>query len=170
LRDAGAADAAPATEPASIGRELGRAVFSGIAITIVALAVAQFVPIAHDNPPAQTAVQWDSPQTEHLARRACLDCHSDETKWPAYTYIAPSSWLLRDHASGARRELNFSELNIVPQFRAARLPEDAAQQVRTGSMPPADYLILHPDARLSDAEKQQLMEGLQRSLAASLAR
>jgi Haem-binding domain len=48
------------------------------------------------------------------------------------------------------------------------LPNDVAQQIRNGSMPPADYLILHPEARLSTAEKQQLTQGLQQSLASSL--
>ena len=53
-------------------------------------------------------------------------------------------------------------------FSAARLPEEAAQQIRSGAMPPSDYLIVHPEARLSDAEKQQLMQGMQQSLANSL--
>jgi mono/diheme cytochrome c family protein len=148
--------------------EAGQAVLSCIAITIVALAVAQLVPIKRDNPPMQTAVQWDSPQTQNLARRACLDCHSNETTWPWYAYVAPGSWLLRSHVSSAREEMNLSALNTVPAFRASRLPEDVAQQIRTGAMPPKDYLLLHPEARLSDAEKQQLIRGLQQSLVNSL--
>jgi cytochrome c551/c552 len=164
----GAAAEAPA--PAGVGREAGQAVFSAAAITIVALAAAQLVPIKHDNPPAQTAIKWDSAQTEGLAKRACMDCHSNETVWPWYTYVAPSSWLTRNHVAGGREELNFSELNNIRSFRLARLPNDVAQQIRNGSMPPADYLLLHPDARLSDAEKQQLIQGLQASLAASLPR
>lgn len=148
--------------------EAGQAVLSCIAITIVALAVAQLVPIKRDNPPTQTAVQWDSPQTQNLARRACLDCHSNETTWPWYAYVAPGSWLLRSHVGSAREEMNLSALNTVPAFRASRLPEDVAQQIRTGAMPPKDYLLLHPEARLSDAEKQQLIRGLQQSLVDSL--
>ena len=84
--------------------------------------------------------------------------------------MAPGSWLLRSHVSSARRELNFSELNNIPSFRASQLPQQVAQQIRSGAMPPADYLLLHPEARLSDAEKQQLIQGLQQSLAASLAK
>jgi hypothetical protein len=161
-------DPAQAAARVDYRHEAGRAVFSGIAITIVGLAVAQLVPIAHDNPPVQTAVQWDSPQTQKLAQRACMDCHSNATTWPWYAYVAPGSWLLRNHVSEGRAQLNLSELNNAQPFRAARLPEDAAQQIRNGAMPPADYLILHSEARLSDAEKQQLIQGIQQSLANSL--
>jgi len=158
----------PQALPIDYRREAGQAVFSCIAITIVALAAAQLVPIARDNPPAQLAVQWDSPQTENLARRACMDCHSNETRWPWYAAVAPGSWLLRSHVSGARGQFNLSALNTVPEFRRARLPDDAAMQIRTGNMPPKDYLFMHPDARLTDAEKAQLIEGMRQSLTNSL--
>ena len=84
--------------------------------------------------------------------------------------MALGSWLLRSDVSSAREEMNLSALNTVPAFRASRLPEDVAQQIRTGAMPPKDYLLLHPEARLSDAEKQQLIKGLQQSLVNSLAK
>lgn len=161
-------DPAPTAARVDYRHEAGRAVFSGIAITIVGLAVAQLVPVTHDNPPVQTVVQWDSPQTEKLAQRACMDCHSNATTYPWYAYVAPGSWLLRNHVSEGRQHLNLSELNNVQPFSAARLPEEAAQQIRSGAMPPSDYLIVHPEARLSDAEKQQLMQGMQQSLANSL--
>lgn len=172
LRAAGAAPSDTEAQPPreAYRHETGRAIYSSIALTIVGLAVAQLIPISRDNPPAHTAVKWDSPQTQALAGRACLDCHSNETRWPWYGYIAPGSWLLKNHVNGGREELNFSELNNLPAFRQARVVEDVGQQIRNGAMPPADYLILHPDARLSDAEKRQLIQGLQQSLAASLAK
>src|ERR687885_1761608 len=156
--------------PVDYRHEAGQAVFSCLAITIVALSLAQLVPAKRDNPPAQQAVQWDSPQTRSLAQRACMDCHSNETTWPWYAYVAPGSWLLRNHVSDGRAALNFSELNNAPSFRASRLPEEAGQQIRNGSMPPSDYLILHPAARLTAAEKDQLIQGLQKSLSQSLAK
>jgi hypothetical protein len=157
----------PALRP-NLRYEAGRALFSCIAISIVGLALAQLVPVRRDNPPAQTAVQWDSPATQQLARRACMDCHSNETTWPWYAYVAPGSWLMRSHVGEGREQFNLSELNNILAFRASRLPEEAAQQIRNGAMPPKDYLILHPEARLTQAEKQQLMQGLQQSLANSL--
>ena len=86
-----------------------------------------------------------------------MDCHSNETTWPWYAHIAPSSRLTALHVSGARQELNLSELDNLPAFRRASVAESMANQIRAGAMPPADYLLMHPDARLSDAEKQQLL-------------
>jgi hypothetical protein len=160
----------PQAAPADYRRQAGQVVFSCIAITIVGLALAQFVPVKRDNPPSQAAVQWDSPQTQALAARACMDCHSNETRWPWYAYIAPGSWLLRSHVSSAREEFNLSALNTLPSFRASQLPDQVAQEIRSGAMPPKDYLILHPDAQLSEQEKARLIQGMQQSLSASLAK
>lgn len=158
--------AAPA--PADTRREAGQAIFSSVAITIVGLALAQLVPVNRSNPPAQAAIRWDSQGTQQLARRACMDCHSNESVWPWYGYIAPGSWLLSNHISEGRSHLNLSELNRLQGFRATRMAEEIGQQIRNGAMPPSDYLIMHPDARLSDQEKAQLTQGLQQSLANSL--
>lgn len=166
-----AAEPSASTSPATrldYGREAGRAVLIGLTITLIALIIIQLVPVSHDNPPPQTAVQWDSPQTQNLARRACMDCHSNETTWPWYSYIAPGSWLLASHVRSGREELNFSELNNLRAFRRASLPNQLARDIRDDIMPPKDYLLTHPEAKLTDAEKVQLIEGLQKSLTQSL--
>lgn len=66
----------------------------GIGLLGLLLAI-QLVPYGrdHSNPPGRTEPSWDSPATRELARRACFDCHSNETEWPAYASIAPASWL-----------------------------------------------------------------------------
>lgn len=156
--------------PLNYGREAGRAVVIGVAITLAALVIIQLVPVSRNNPPAQTSVQWDSPQTQNLAERACMDCHSNETRWPWYAYVAPGSWLMASHVKSGRGELNFSELNNLPPFRRGDLPDEIARQIREDVMPPKDYLLIHPEAKLSDAEKVQLIEGLQKSLTQSLPR
>lgn len=121
----------------------------------------QFVPYGHDhsNPPVTKEPQWDSPQTRELANRACFDCHSNQTGWRWYSYIAPSSWLVENDVSGGRRHLNFSEWDR-PQKHA----EDVARMVKSGEMPLWFYLPLHPSAKLSDAEKAALIEGAGKSL------
>ncbi|MBA3947650.1 MAG: heme-binding domain-containing protein [Herpetosiphonaceae bacterium] len=133
-------------------------------LTIGGLALSQLVPISHTNPPVQTSIAWDSPQTASLAKRACMDCHSNTTTYPWYSYIAPSSWLLASHISSGRDKVNLSTLNTLQSSEKQRLPNDMAREIRNGSMPPSDYLIMHPEARLSVAEKQQLIQGLQKSL------
>lgn len=133
---------------------------SGIALG-GALLVAQLVPYGrdHTNPPVTAEPHWDSPATRTLAQRACFDCHSNETKWPWYSHVAPSSWLLQSHVDEGREELNFSEFQ--KGFKEAR---EAGETVREASMPPRSYLLLHPDARLSAAERQQLASGLDATL------
>ncbi len=160
----------PGSRPAeagTAGREITKALGSAVALTLVLLAVAQLGQVPHDNPPVLSEITWDSPQTEALVNRACMDCHSNETTWPWYAYIAPSSWLTSLHVTSARQQFNLSDLDSLPAFRRNNIAENMADQIRSGTMPPQDYLILHPDARLTEAEKQQLIEGLQKSLAQS---
>jgi len=92
-------------------------------------------------------------------QRACFDCHSNETVWPWYSNIAPVSWLVQRDVNGGRRHLNFSEW-AIPQRHA----KDVAEQVREGEMPPWFYLPMHPNARLTNTEKQALIEGVEKSL------
>ncbi len=151
----------------SYRREIGLVVVCSAAVTLILVGVTQLVPVAHDNPPVQSTINWDSPETKELAYRACMNCHSNETTWPWYSYVAPASWLTVMHVDAGRQRLNLSELNSIPAFRRADMAGEMAQQIRNGAMPPADYLLLHPEARLTDAEKQQLIQGLQKSLAGS---
>ena len=60
-----------------------------------------FVPYGRDhvNPPVGAEPSWDSPETRALARQACFDCHSNETEWPAYSTVAPVSWLIQHDVS-----------------------------------------------------------------------
>lgn len=122
------------------------------------LIIIQFVPYGrnHTNPPVRQEPAWDSPQTAALARRACFDCHSNQTVWPWYSNIAPVSWLVLRDVDEGRSKLNFSEWDL-PQKEA----DEAAEEVQEGKMPPWFYLPAHPQARLSTQEKQALIRGLQ---------
>lgn len=108
----------------------------------------------HTNPPLGNEPAWDSPETRALAVRACFDCHSNQTRWPWYSHVAPASWLLQRDVEQARRHLNFSDWN--PRQHGA----DAAGEVRAGEMPPWFYLPLHSSARLTPAESETLVRGL----------
>ena len=137
-------------------------VIGGIAIVAIFLLI-QLVPYGrdHNNPLVVQDPNWDSPQTRALAKRACFDCHSNETVWPWYSNIAPVSWLVyRDTVEG-REFLNFSEWG---SGRSREATEEAPEIVLEGEMPPVQYLPTHPDARLTDAEKQALAAGLLKSL------
>ena len=145
------------------------------------------------NPPVVAEPAWNSPQTRTLTQRACFDCHSNETQWPLYSRIAPISWLVTLDVVRGRRQLNFSTWGIAnaggedrrpPGPRpgggepgppggqnvcagvagSSRLGDRTARQVVSGDMPPSFYLPLHPESQLTDAEKQQLVQGLCASL------
>ncbi|MBI1276683.1 MAG: hypothetical protein GC179_01010 [Anaerolineaceae bacterium] len=148
-------------------RQGGLALLSLVGIGLVVLGVMQLVPVSRDNPPVKTTINWDSEQTKTLAYATCMDCHSNETTWPWYTSIAPSSWLTALHVKDGRQELNLSEMDNMPAFRRNNLAQNMAEQIRSGNMPPKDYLILHPDARLTDAQKEDLITGLRKSLGGS---
>ena len=91
--------------------------------------------------------------------RACGDCHSNETKWPWYSNIAPLSWSIYNHVMEGREHFNVSMWGIQKKNEG----EDAAEEVEEGKMPLKSYLLAHPEARLSDAEKKELIAGLKRT-------
>ena len=120
----------------------------------------QLVPYGrdHTNPPVQSEPAWDSPETLALAEAACFDCHSNETNWdPWYASVAPSSWLVQHDVEEGRGHLNFSEWDQGGRLRDM---SELFQVVEDGSMPPAQYLILHPEAKLTQSEIDQLAAGL----------
>lgn len=139
-----------------------RKTWQAVAITaIVLLGLIQFVPFGrnHTNPPVVEEPGWDSLKTRGLAERACFDCHSNETVWPWYSSIAPVSWLVVRDVTVGRDEMNFSDWGRTSQ-RATKV----IREIEEGAMPPAFYLPLHPEARLTADEKAQLIEGLRKSL------
>ena len=136
-------------------------------VLVLAFVVIQVVPYGRDhaNPPAGAEPAWDSPDTRALAKQACFDCHSNETEWPAYSRVAPVSWLIQHDVSEGRAALNFSEWQR-PQEEAT----EAAAEVREGEMPLPIYRLMHAHARLSAADRDQLARGLERTLGATTVR
>jgi mono/diheme cytochrome c family protein len=131
------------------------------AILVVGFIAIQAVPYgrAHNNPPVLAEPQWDSTATRSLAAAACYDCHSNEVVWPWYTNIAPVSWLATRDVDEGRDKLNFSEWN-----RGDQETDELAEVIESGEMPPIYYGWMHPAARLTDAEIQQLIAGLAASV------
>jgi hypothetical protein len=143
---------------------------------IVLIALIQFVPTQHSNPPAADPVVFADPNAEAIARRACYDCHSNQTVWPWYAYIAPFSWYTINHVAEGRAQLNFSDVAAtLTQARAgdedgeqttvAELAEESAETINKNEMPPAYYTLIHTDAILSAADKATLIAGINQALA-----
>ena len=117
----------------------------------------QFVPYgwSHPNPPVRADAPWPSEESERIARSSCYGCHSNETDWPLYSYVAPMSWLVRSDVEAGRDELNFSDW---PEY--AEEADDAIEVVLEGSMPPDRYTMVHRGARLTEAEVDELVRAL----------
>jgi hypothetical protein len=132
-----------------------------IGVGIIGFIIFQVIPAgsinadfaAPGNPPVTYTIQWDSPQTEQLARSTCFDCHSNETRYPWYSNIAPMSWLVNHDINEARRKMNFSTGSHL-------FSDEMEKQIESGAMPKPLYLPLHPEANLTDAQKKQLVDGL----------
>ncbi len=135
----------------------------GIGVGVIAAAAVgiQLVPFGHDhsNPPVVTETSWDSPQTRDLFYRACADCHSNETKWPWYSNVAPVSWLVARDVQEGREHFNVSDATASSHSHSGH-DESPSEPVREGQMPLPIYLLTHPEARLTDEERQQLIVGL----------
>ena len=119
----------------------------------------QLVPVARENPQVSREVRWDSEMTRDVAVRSCYDCHSNETRWPWYSRVAPVSWLVAKDVREGREHLNFSTWE-QPNEGAAEILE----VVEDGEMPLRKYTLLHPDARLRDATLVDFLRGLRTTL------
>ena len=125
---------------------------SARAILIAAVAVfglIQLWPVDRTNPPVESPLTA-APEVETVLRRACYDCHSNETQWPLYAKVAPVSWWLAGHVREGRAELNFSVWTGDAQQlkRLAKTPKELAK----GAMPPWTYRLAHRGARLTADE------------------
>ena len=131
---------------------MARKILTTAAIAICGfLLIAQVITIQHTNP----ALKGDlaaPPQIKSLLRRACYDCHSNETRWPWYTYVAPVSWLIEHDVERGRQELNFSEWGSYYLATRRRKLQWMDRALREENMPSWTYRILHPGTGLTERD------------------
>ena len=134
-------------------------IFAALVVVFVLL---QFTSPPRTNPPVAPghdlmATNPPPPEIAALLHAACYDCHSDETRWPWYSHIAPVSWLVADDVTRGRERLNFSDWPRALPERAAKRLERISEEVDDKDMPPGKYILLHPEARLTAGQREQLM-------------
>ena len=133
----------------------------------VVLALVVFVAIQFINRPDRTNPSEDPSMTitsrlavpedvRAMLDRSCADCHSNRTRWPWYSAVAPVSWLVAADVEEGREHLNFSAWGSYSRKRQASRMEMIATVVDKDEMPMKSYLLLHPDAELSEADKDLL--------------
>ena len=93
-----------------------------------------------------------------LLKKSCYDCHSNESVYPWYSHIAPSSWLVAKDIREGREELNFSNWNDYDMMEKLGLLDDISIQIGEGEMPMEIYLLMHPSSKLDDAQRQLIIE------------
>ncbi|HZD32243.1 MAG TPA: heme-binding domain-containing protein, partial [Candidatus Angelobacter sp.] len=108
---------------------------------------------AVDSSKALSAVQSVPPAVKTVFERSCTNCHSDETKWPWYSYVAPVSWVVAHDVNAGRKAMNFSEWgNYFADKKEDKL-EEICEQVTTGEMPDHKYSFVRRNAKVSTAER-----------------
>jgi len=92
-----------------------------------------------------------------LLRSACFDCHSNETEYPWYAYVQPLALWLDNHVAEGREEMNFSTWHTLPLDKQEHKLEECAEMVESREMPLKSFTWTHPEARLTDEERQLLV-------------
>lgn len=133
------------------GRRAFRAILWSTAVAIVAV---QFVCVDRSNPAARSDLSAP-PVVKDALERGCFDCHSNQTRWPWYSAVAPFSWWIHYEVEEGRRRFNFSswrDYTSDPGTEDQKL-EEVARLIASGAMPPWYYLAMHPQARLTPEER-----------------
>lgn len=146
------------------GRRTSRASDARVIATVavaamVTMLVIQFVPYGRDRsaPVATGEPVWADDATRALMVRACFGCHSSEVEYPGYASVAPISWMVQSHIDEGRGKVNYSQFATNP-----RKADETIEVILEGEMPPYYYTLFgrHPEARLTEGERAQLIEGL----------
>jgi hypothetical protein len=130
-----------------------RFILIGLGVLFVAL---QFIPVERTNPPVTGLV--DAPEgVLTMLRRSCWDCHSNETDWPWYAYVAPMSLRVSQHVWMGREHVNFTEWDGYDAEERDESYEEIAKEIDRGGMPLKDYLLVHRNAKLTTSDRERLV-------------
>lgn len=138
---------------------------SALAFGIIFIII-QFIQPDRKNPPVDPSATMDAAlnmpdDVQAILQRACADCHSNTTKWPFYSYIAPASWLVSYDVMEGRKHFNMSEWEKYRFSKKANILGGIASEVKEKEMPMPKYILLHPEADLTDAERDIVIKWTQ---------
>lgn len=123
-----------------------------LAILLVSVIGMQFVQPARTNPheaPGASLLATTPPEITALLNRSCGDCHSNDTRWPWYSYVAPMSWFVADHVNHGREHFNYSKWTAYPSGDRDKFLGEMCSQAQREQMPLPSYLLIHRGAKLS---------------------
>ena len=141
-----------------------RVLIAGIAV----FAGLQVIPVDRSNPPVEAArtifaSEALPPKVEAVLRRSCQDCHSNQTQWPWYSYVAPMSWIVAHDVHAARRQMNLSEWASYSDKKKENKLNGICEQVVNGDMPEGKYALIHRRARVTEDERAAICQWVERS-------
>jgi len=96
----------------------------------------------------------------NILKQSCYDCHSNQTKYPWYSQIAPVSWMLKNHIDEGREHLNFSQWGDYPMDKQNKLKKEIVEEIEDNEMPLSSYTLIHSNAKLTADSKQLLIDWL----------
>ena len=111
----------------------------------------QFIPVDRSNPPVTKEIDAPS-NVMSILKTSCFDCHSNETKWPWYSYVAPVSFLISSDVTDGRKHVNFTEWDKYDEKKQEKKLEHISDAVEEGWMPLSKYILMHKEAELDQAK------------------
>ena len=131
--------------------------------TALLLLVIQLVPnelpeVIEDNPNDLIGSGVVSDEVASMLKKSCYDCHSNTTRYPWYSYVAPVSWLVAKDIREGREEVNFSDWTTYEMTDQLMILDDIYSEVEEEHMPLPIYTIMHSEAKLDAAQRQKIME------------
>ena len=134
-----------------------------VVLFLCLLVLAQFYRPAKTNPSVDESMAIEAhtqitPQVAAILDRCCRDCHSNKTRWPWYSYVAPTSWFVIDHVNHGRSHLNFSEWGRYDKNEAANQLRNMCREARSGLMPLDSYTMIHRGSKMSEEDIKVLCD------------
>lgn len=140
-------------------KKIIRYILIGVAAFLI---IAQFFPIDKTNPTSEPSLDFltiEKPPAEiaTMIKNSCYDCHSNHTKYPWYTNVAPVSWWIKGHIDHGKEHLNFSEWGSYSAKKANHKIEECHEMVEGTEMPLLTYWLVHPEAKMSTEQRAAMV-------------
>ncbi len=132
-------------------------------ILLILLILIQFIRVDQTNPESNSesnyfVVASVPTQVQGIMQESCFDCHSNQTVYPWYSKVAPASWFLNQHIREGRKKINFSEWDSYSLEDQTDIHSECIEVIQENEMPLKSYTLIHSKARLSDEEKDALIQ------------
>lgn len=132
---------------------------------VALLLLLQFIPVKKTNTPIDSKLTLSAEtKVMEVLKKSCYDCHSNETKWPFYASIAPSSFFVASHVNDGRKALNFSNYNNIDSKTKEKRLSRAIVTIKNERMALPSYRFAHESANLSKEENELLIAWLEEEI------